>query len=79
MALDPSHVEIVPHGVPYLPLVASGQCQAAAGTQGRTVILSFGLLGPGKGYESAIAAMPAVVRADPNARCTSSSARPTRS
>ena len=31
------------------------------------VILSFGLLGPGKGYESAIAAMPAVVRADPSA------------
>ena len=31
------------------------------------MILSFGLLGPGKGYESAIAAMPAVVRADPTA------------
>jgi glycosyltransferase involved in cell wall biosynthesis len=31
------------------------------------VILSFGLLGPGKGYESAIAAMPAVVHADPTA------------
>ena len=34
---------------------------------GRMVILSFGLLGPGKGYESAIAAMPAVVQADPTA------------
>ena len=31
------------------------------------LILSFGLLGPGKGYESAIAAMPAVVQADPSA------------
>ena len=31
------------------------------------VILSFGLLGPGKGYESAIAALPAVVQADPTA------------
>jgi glycosyltransferase involved in cell wall biosynthesis len=37
------------------------------GLEGRTVILSFGLLGPGKGYESAIAAMPAVVAADPTA------------
>ena len=31
------------------------------------MILSFGLLGPGKGYESAIAAMPAVVKAIPSA------------
>ena len=31
------------------------------------MILSFGLLGPGKGYESAIAAMPAVSRAFPSA------------
>ena len=31
------------------------------------MILSFGLLGPGKGYESVIAAMPAVVKAMPAA------------
>ena len=31
------------------------------------MILSFGLLGPGKGYETAIAAMPAVSRAFPSA------------
>ena len=62
---DPSHVEIVPHGVPLLPLVAPDTVKPQMGLTGRTVILSFGLLGPGKGYESAIAAMPAVVRADP--------------
>ena len=64
---DPSHVEIVPHGVPYLPLVAPDSVKPQMDLAGRTVILSFGLLGPGKGYESAIAAMPAVVRADPTA------------
>ena len=34
---------------------------------GREVILSFGLLGPGKGYELAIDALPAVVAARPTA------------
>ena len=66
-ATDPSHVEIVAHGVPYLPLVAPDTVKPQLGLAGRTVILSFGLLGPGKGYESAIAAMPAVVQADPTA------------
>ncbi len=64
---DPAHVEIVPHGVPTLPMVASETVKPQLGLVGRTLILSFGLLGPGKGYESAIAAMPAVVRADPTA------------
>jgi len=32
------------------------------------VILSFGLLGPGKGYETVIEAMPSVIDADPAAR-----------
>ncbi len=62
---DPDHVEVVPHGVPSLPFVAPDTVKPQMGLKGRTVILSFGLLGPGKGYESAIAAMPAVVRADP--------------
>jgi len=64
---DPAHVEIVPHGVPSLPLVAPDTVKPQLGLAGRTVILSFGLLGPGKGYERAIAAMPAVVEADPTA------------
>ena len=41
------------------------------------MILSFGLLGPGKGYELALDALPAVVAAHPNALYVSS-ARPTR-
>ncbi len=41
-----------PHGVPHLPLVASDTAKPQLGLKGRTVILSFGLLGPGKGYES---------------------------
>jgi len=65
--IDPRHVEVIPHGVPDLPLVDPETVKPRFGVQGRTVILSFGLLGPGKGYEAAIAAMPAVVDADPSA------------
>lgn len=65
--IDPRHLEVIPHGVPDLPFVDPGSVKPRFGVAGRTVILSFGLLGPGKGYESAIAAMPAVVEADPTA------------
>jgi glycosyltransferase involved in cell wall biosynthesis len=65
--IDPRQVEVIPHGVPDLPLVDPESIKPRFDLVGRTVILSFGLLGPGKGYESAIAAMPAVVAADPTA------------
>ena len=60
-------LDIVPHGVPHLPQVAADTIKPRLGLQGRSVILSFGLLEPGKGYETVIDAMPAVVAAVPNA------------
>jgi glycosyltransferase involved in cell wall biosynthesis len=65
--VDRRHVEVIPHGVPDLPFVDPATVKPRFGVAGRTVILSFGLLGPGKGYEAAIAAMPAVVEQDPSA------------
>jgi len=65
--VDPRRVEIIPHGVPDLPLVASETVKPRLELDGREVILSFGLLGPGKGYELAIDALPAVVAEHPNA------------
>ena len=64
----PERIEVIAHGVPELPLVDPNTLKAGLGLEGRQVILSFGLLGPGKGYEQAIAAMPAVVAAHPEAR-----------
>jgi glycosyltransferase involved in cell wall biosynthesis len=65
--LDPGRVEVVPHGVPHLPLVDPDTIKPRLDLVGRRVLLSFGLLAPGKGYEAAIAAMPAIAAADPTA------------
>jgi glycosyltransferase involved in cell wall biosynthesis len=64
---DPSRVAVIPHGVPNFPIVAADTMKSRIGLNGQTVILSFGLLGPGKGYESAIEAMPEVIKAVPSA------------
>ena len=63
---DPSRLHVIPHGVPDLPLVDSNVVKPGLGLAGRDVILSFGLLGPGKGYELAIDALPGVVAAHPS-------------
>ena len=60
-------LEVIPHGVPNLPLVHADTVKPVLDLAGREVILSFGLLGPGKGYELVIDALPAVVAARPTA------------
>ena len=67
-AADPTRVEVIAHGVPDLPLVEPDSVKPGLGLRGKDVLLSFGLVGPSKGYESVIEAMPAVVRAVPDAR-----------
>jgi glycosyltransferase involved in cell wall biosynthesis len=64
--VDPSRIDVIGHGVPDLPLVPSHTVKPTLGMAGRKVILSFGLLGPGKGYELALEAMPAVVADHPD-------------
>jgi glycosyltransferase involved in cell wall biosynthesis len=66
--VDGSRLDVIPHGVPSLPLVSPDSVKPRLGLSSDPVILSFGLLGPGKGYETVIEAMPEVVDAVPNAR-----------
>ena len=66
--IDPDRVEVIPHGVPDLPLIDPGQAKPGLSLSDAPFLMSFGLLSPGKGYELAIAAMPAVVKAIPTAR-----------
>jgi glycosyltransferase involved in cell wall biosynthesis len=64
---EPARTSVIPHGVPDLPLVHPGLRKPDFGLEGRSVILSFGLLGPGKGYEHAIEAMSRVRKDRPDA------------
>ena len=64
--VDPRKLRVIPHGVPNVPLVDSATVKPGVGIKDRDVILSFGLLGPGKGYELAIEALPAVAAAHPD-------------
>lgn len=60
-------VDLIPHGIPDIPFVDSSAYKAKLGVDGRPVLLTFGLLGPGKGIEYVIEALPEVVRRHPEA------------
>jgi glycosyltransferase involved in cell wall biosynthesis len=65
--VDPRRLNVIPHGVPDLPLAEPAVIKASLGLEGRQVILSFGLVGPTKGHELMIEALPDVIAANPNA------------
>jgi len=56
----------IPHGIPDVPFVDPHFYKDQFGVEGRRVILTFGLLSPGKGIEYAIEAMPAIVAKHPD-------------
>ncbi|WP_320047951.1 glycosyltransferase family 4 protein [uncultured Ilyobacter sp.] len=60
-------IAFVPHGIPDTPYEEQGMYNDLIGLEGKEVILTFGLLGPGKGLEVMIEAMPAIVKKNPNA------------
>jgi glycosyltransferase involved in cell wall biosynthesis len=64
---DPAKIRVIPHGIPDRPFVATGPLKDFFGWTNRKVILTFGLLSPGKGIETMIAAMPEVIARVPDA------------
>ena len=56
----------IPHGIPDAPFVDPTFYKDEFGVEGKRVILTFGLLSPGKGIESMIDALPAIVRRYPD-------------
>ena len=65
--VDPAGIDLIPHGIPDLPLVDPEALKPGLGVDGHLVILTFGLLGPAKGVELMLDALPAVVAAHPTA------------
>jgi glycosyltransferase involved in cell wall biosynthesis len=58
-------IAVIPHGAPDRPFGRTDERKAAEGLAGRNVMMTFGLIGPGKGLETAIEALPAIVARHP--------------
>jgi len=59
-------IDVIPHGVPDLPFMDPNYFKDMFGTQGKSVLLTFGLLSPNKGIENVIRALPAILAKHPD-------------
>ena len=55
-------ISVIPHGIPDMPFADSSAFKPRFGLEGRKVLMTFGLLSPGKGIETVIRALPMIVR-----------------
>lgn len=55
----------IPHGIPDVPFIDPNYYKDQFNVEGRKVMLTFGLLSPGKGIEYAIEALPKIVEKHP--------------
>ena len=54
-------IELIPHGVPDLSFTDPNYFKDLFNTQGKSVLLTFGLLSPNKGIENVIRALPSIL------------------
>ncbi len=64
--LSPGKIAIIPHGTHVVPPIDYIARPAKKYFRGRTLLTTFGLLGPGKNIETALDALPDIVRAFPD-------------
>jgi glycosyltransferase involved in cell wall biosynthesis len=55
-------IEVIAHGIPDVPFVTPDAAKARLGFDGKSVIMTFGLLSPNKGIEVMIDAMPSILK-----------------
>ena len=60
-------IDLIPHGIPDLPFEQPDLYKSRFSCQGKSVLLTFGLLSPNKGFESVIQAMPSILARHSNA------------
>jgi len=58
-------VDLIPHGIPDGDFMEMDPYKEQFGVAGRQVLLTFGLIGPGKGIEHAIQALPMIIKRHP--------------
>jgi glycosyltransferase involved in cell wall biosynthesis len=56
-----SKIDLIPHGIPGLAFTDPTFYKDAFGTEGKDVLLTFGLLSPNKGIENVIQALPTIL------------------
>lgn len=59
-------IDLIPHGIPDVPFVDPSFHKDLFGVEGKSVLLSFGLLSANKGIENVISALPAILEKHPN-------------
>ena len=59
-------IDLIPHGVPDVQFIDPSFHKDQFGVEGKTVLLTFGLLSPNKGIEQVIEALPAILAQNPN-------------
>lgn len=59
-------IDLIPHGIPDVEFMESAAFKEQFGVQGKRVLLTFGLIGPGKGIEHVIEALPEIVKKHPD-------------
>jgi glycosyltransferase involved in cell wall biosynthesis len=64
--VNPEKIKLIHHGVPDLPFSDTEGFKKKFGFSGRYVILTFGLLNPGKGIEVSLESLPEITKRFPN-------------
>lgn len=64
--IERDRIDMIHHGIPDVSYKAKREHSELNGLCNRKLLLTFGLLGPGKGIEHAIRALPVIVRSHPD-------------
>ena len=64
--IAPGKIDLIPHGVIDMPFIDSNFFKDLFHVEGKTVLLTFGLLSPNKGIEHVINAMPTILKQHPD-------------